>query len=573
MDRRTVLKGIAALAASSRSNTVTNASAGEVSSGTRRFVDIHCHFFNASDLPIRGFLERVALADYAQQKASAGSLQVWRGMVAQLADFVLRRRAPTPQEELLCLRDAGSCSKYPLTAGRSAKWLDQPSTAFEAEKELLTDVLQQHFEGGRAARSRTLSIDSEGEDINAFIDFLQDEMRAQAQGGRTAPRRTLEEAPAASRGVFSWISEHIQSGSSLFSRYFQWASLLRNYRANIASTYIGLYDPNQPRLTLATPALVDYNFWLQDQSPASLAEQIELMGLLSLKLPRPVHGFAPFDPLREVKRLPGETSSLKIVQNAVADHGFLGVKLYSPMGFRPSGNAEAGLQFPAHAAMADKAFGHKLDEALDRLYAWCAAEDVPIMAHTTDSQSAGPDFASRAEPKFWEAVLKKYPGLRVNLAHFGNFSQAKLAEPGAAARFELTWEYEIGGFVKSGRYPNVYADISYFYWVLEGSGSAEMVRAARTMFERYLREFDPRVERLMFGTDWNMTGKAKGFEQYLDSVEKLFQEIGLTSAQLDNLFHNNAIRFLGLNAAETKASKRLADFYRGNGREPPPFSF
>ena len=30
----------------------------------RRFIDIHCHFFNAADLPIRGFLQRVVMADY-----------------------------------------------------------------------------------------------------------------------------------------------------------------------------------------------------------------------------------------------------------------------------------------------------------------------------------------------------------------------------------------------------------------------------------------------------------------------------------------------------------------------------
>ncbi len=378
-------------------------------------------------------------------------------------------------------------------------------------------------------------------------------------------------APAPSSGTFQSIADYLQSGRSTFSRYFNWAEVLADYRANIANKYFSLYDPGKTRLALATPALIDYNFWLQDQSPSPIADQIEVMAALSLRLPKPVHGFAPFDPLREVRRSSNETSSLQIVQNAVSNRGFLGVKIYSPMGFRPSGNADQGLMFPAYAAMADRSFGAKLDEALDHLYAWCEAEEVPILAHTTDSQSAGPDFASRAEPKFWEAVLVKYPKLKVNLAHFGNFTQAFNGTGNARDLFDLTWEREIGGFVKGGRFPNVYADISYFFWVLEGSTDKAKVQSAKAMFKRYIAAFDPKVERLMFGTDWNMTGKAEGFEHYLDKVEAFFQEVGLNKAQLDNLFYNNAARFLGLKGP-TKAMARLGKFYRDNGKTPPVFT-
>ena len=91
-----------------------------------------------------------------------------------------------------------------------------------------------------------------------------------------------------------------------------------------------------------------------------------------------------------------------------------------------------------------------------------------------------------------------------------------------ATSFELTWEREIGEFVKGGRFPNVYADISYFFWVLEGSTDKAKIQAAKAMFKRYIAAYDPKVERLMFGTDWNMTGKAEGFEHYLDKVEVIF---------------------------------------------------
>ncbi|MGO9485958.1 MAG: amidohydrolase family protein [Rhodomicrobium sp.] len=291
------------------------------------------------------------------------------------------------------------------------------------------------------------------------------------------------------------------------------------------------------------------------------------MSQLSLRQPRPMHGFVAFDPLRAVRSgKPGEP--LAIVQEAVTKRGFLGAKLYSPMGFKPTGNAEGGLSFPAYASMSEPGFGAALDRALDALYAWCEASEVPILAHTTDSQSAGPEYAARAEPKFWEKVLTKYPKLRLNLAHFGNFSQA-LGAKGASKPYEKTWEYEIGTYIRGGRFPNVYADISYFYWVLEGSAEKDRIAAVKTLFAKYF-ETDPQCERLLFGTDWNMTGRVLGAAQYLDNVEAFFRGMGLNERQLDNLFYKNALRFLGLDRP-SKAETRLKAFYAAAGKPFPTF--
>ena len=66
-------------------------------------------------------------------------------------------------------------------------------------------------------------------------------------------------------------------------------------------------------------------------------------------------------------------------------------------------------------------------------------------------------------------------------------------------------------------------------------------------------------------------GKAPKAEGYIDNVEAFFADLGLTGAQLDNLFYNNAARFLGLKGP-TKAMARLGKFYRDNGKTPPVFT-
>ncbi|MGB0085948.1 MAG: hypothetical protein WBP94_11315 [Rhodomicrobiaceae bacterium] len=35
----------------------------------QRVIDAHCHFFNAKDLPVQGFVQQVVLGDYAELKA------------------------------------------------------------------------------------------------------------------------------------------------------------------------------------------------------------------------------------------------------------------------------------------------------------------------------------------------------------------------------------------------------------------------------------------------------------------------------------------------------------------------
>jgi predicted TIM-barrel fold metal-dependent hydrolase len=542
----------------------------------RRFVDAHCHFFNAADIPIRGFLERVVFEDYPDTQVPSQTLQpsldlpIWRGLVATLADFLLRSSAPTPRQELQCLAQAAACGDFSALSPESPQGLaasEAPAT--DAKTRVLGNVLQERFENRRSVGAEPSPGAADQQDVDAFIDAVLDEMKSQGRVPPEVTARSLQSGAAPQAGIFDNVASFL-FGSTLFGRYFRWARLLTGYRASIAQTYQALYDPAGTRLILATPALVDYNFWLEDQSPAALREQVEVMSRISLRQRHPIHGFVAFDPLRELRHKADAPSALSIVQEAIRDFGFIGVKLYSPMGFRPSGNAE-GIGFPAFAIQNERDFGTRLDQALDTLYAWCEAEQVPILAHTFDSQAANVDFGARANPKFWQRVLESKPELRLNMAHFGNFIFAASGNATAAEKFKSTWEFQIGTFIKNGQFKNVYADLSYFTWVL-GEGRQSPRRAQiKAMLSEYLSMFDPNAERLLLGTDWTMMARENGADIYVDSIEAFLIEIGLSSAQLDNIFYKNALRFLGL-SEPTKASERLKGFYQANNKPMPSFA-
>jgi len=520
----------------------------------------------------------VVLDDYAQLKALPRERflpmldSVWKGLASVLIKTILNARAPDPREEMQCLSDRAACDDFaPFARSSRALTADAADQDRQArESRLLRFTLEDHYATAATVRTRAAREIADDADVDAFVGFVVNEMK---QKGRIAPdaspERLRNDREARPRFLLD-IADFLTGGDSMFSRYFRWADLLTSFRSQIISKYTSLYQTAQRRLVFAAPALVDYNYWLADQSPSDLRDQTKLMGLLSLAQTSPVHGFAPFDPARNLRREAGQPSSLAIVQEAVEQHGFIGVKLYSPMGFRPSGNAEERF-YPPHVSLDDPAFGRKLDAELFDLYDWCAREEVPILAHTSDTQSANTDFSKRADPKFWLAVLEKHNDLRINLAHFGNFEQARTSNGFDLSLYAQTWEARIAGLIRDPRFKNVYADISYFSWILgEASTDAASVSQIKKLFAEFLKA-DPAAERLLFGTDWSMMARENKFELYLDNAESFFRDLGLDNQAIDNLFYRNAVRFFGLERGR-KTYARLEAYYTRNGKPIPSFS-
>jgi predicted TIM-barrel fold metal-dependent hydrolase len=329
---------------------------------------------------------------------------------------------------------------------------------------------------------------------------------------------------------------------------------------------------------LVTPALVDFTKWLDASSDnvTSVADQVTIMSGLSHEggADQPhIHGFVAFDPLRQaihdkVGGAPND-APLAVLDKAIKQDGFIGIKLYPPMGFRPTNNAAAGDDFPCWVRFGSGSpgYGEKcvkpkntpdglgntpgqiLDDVLAKLYAWCVANNVPIMAHTNNSNAAGPGYGTRANPDYWNLVLQQFPTLRVNMAHFGGFNAAFNDGTFSSAALPQTWEWKIGRMFAAIPNAMIFSDISYFSEVLDPkSAKRKHVLAAMTLF---LQEF-PNCDRLLlYGTDWSMIGHEVIFPRrpgaYPDLVAQFLFDAGFkTQQQLENIFFGNAARFLGL---------------------------
>lgn len=549
MDRRGLLRSMAMLGLTPASAILGGCTTVRPELSIKQFdaVDAHCHMFNASDLPVASFLAQVALGDQ---------------LPAEEAGPRSFRKAATPTQPIIEL------AVRLLGAGQA------PSA--EREYAVLT--------GRIAGNSASLSIARAGAGVRRDVARLLKmasqarSLKAQDMPAPAAISPELERSLVQAAGLKSSeilsadrsdekaleIARSAYFGDSAISRYYRWFTLFRLYRHTLLDELDRFHKSNKTNVALYTPAMVDFGRWLNadntDPKGSSFQKQIEVMGRISARSTGPLmHGYVCFDPLRQVfseaGRDKGQMAPLDLVRSALDKHGFLGIKLYPPMGFLPLGNGRA--LYPRYV---QKIFGDALprliEDKLKQVYALALEYDAPILAHATASNSPRKEYAPRADPGNWKPVLEQFPGLRLQLAHFASFRPNDPKHP--HKDFTDTEEWRFGQLLKLPGSRNVVADISFFSETLSGEG----IERIGNGFRAWIKEFDKDCERLVFGSDWIMLAKERDYKEYGSRVRSFLEGLGLSDRQLQNIFRDNSLRMAGLVKGEATAL-RLQKF-RGN---------
>jgi hypothetical protein len=301
------------------------------------------------------------------------------------------------------------------------------------------------------------------------------------------------------------------------------------------------------------------------QTLTPIWDQIAVMEQISILTGGRVHYYVPFDPMKQVVYdfLGRSTQSpMDFVQNAMS-RGCIGVKMYPPMGFAPSGNASQGPNFWNRPWLPDeirqdKDFGKRLDIVLSRLYSWCLMNDVPIMAHTSPSEGPCLDFKNLTAARYWKNVPA---GLHVNFGHFGNTEIAQ-------GKTDKTSLY-VALMDPRGHGANFYADSAYLSHAM--SSENDLTDALRKLFEGNKGAL--LAQRLMYGSDWEMLiieGTAS--KNYLNIFERIFSKLDHdpipgTSGRAQ-FFGFNAANYLSLRPGSA-TRRRLDAFYSTRGIPTP----
>ena len=488
-------------------------------------IDAHCHTFNASDLSVKGFLSEAVL------DTDENVLIEWLDPLVKLAANAIGR-APGADEERRHLDTLHASIAARNVAAVEANLL-QNRAARDAE-----------YQANLAREIDRLRISSNRNEREFFHAILA-ESRAHA-ATNLAVATEAEFAPAVAHGI------SLSFGP--IGRFIGWAGRLRHFRSDIIAEIISTYGAAADGVTLFASAMVDFAQWLnRDEPKTSPAEQIGLGGLLSRAFPGRIHFLAPFDPWRELESPATKQGSLYWVQEAVEKHGFIGVKVYPPMGFAAIGNA--GLDFGAVGQTNSRQFGGWVDAALESLFDWAVENEVPVMAHCNASEFAKHDFASRPSPAYWRTLLQneKYRGLRLNLGHFGG--QDNLGSEPTATNLGHDWPEIILDLIDDDDH-RVYTDVGNFNMYND-----DIRRAWFTRLQAAMQEHPNLERRLMYGTDWMMLANSPRSGEFLN----LFRTDLRTHMpdKVHRIMGANARDFFGLNPGD-KARGRLEQFYDDN---------
>ena len=252
---------------------------------------------------------------------------------------------------------------------------------------------------------------------------------------------------------------------------------------------------------------------------------------LKKKYPDRIFPFFFVDPRRSELFQPGEgeTSVAKITKRLNPEKGFSGIKLYTPNGYSPA------------------------DRRLLPLYAYCEKHQIPITAHCSDSGFAtfvssvdveGPVYIcgkvdydkkqvnfkhnklkgeervkERAtvlnHPILWAEVLKMFPKLKLNLAHFGSQK-----EDDTRFIFNLMCDY-----------PNLYVDFSCI---------SEKYLLQRIYNDFYKNAPDDVKSRFLYGSDFYLN------LIFVDSMQRYLQQFKdcFTPDEWNAISQHNPRRFL-----------------------------
>ena len=352
--------------------------------------------------------------------------------------------------------------------------------------------------------------------------------------------------------------------------YRGWAETLSKKVPAIVEEMLETYAGD--KIDLFVPLMIDYEYWFENTPDHLIKDQVQLI-FEQVILPNKglIHPFVSYDPARELAREKGlinpdgdleTTSSLQLVKEAIEKKGFIGVKLYNSLGYKPLYNADVNEERRTichHKDRYARLSGEDYDRVLTQLYAYCVENDVPITTHCGMYGIESYPDASFVFGKaaFWRNVLSqpRYQKLRLNLGHFGWYAPQ-------GYRGHITWVEDICRMFQEDNF--LFADISC-HRVME----KKELEKFKADYKNICQDFPIVKKRLLFGTDWHVNKRLDNFPSFKNNYIEILQQGGsFGDAEIQAFLGGNALDFLGMRPGGGNR-RRLEKFYKDNGINPP----
>lgn len=478
-------------------------------------IDVHAHFFNASDVTVEGYLEGPVAHSF-------GALGWLVQLLARIADGLGAiaisakeelQQLPLVEQQLAEVREVDVPMKLRKIQDKERQKI---SAAFN---ELTKTSRGQAFRRGYEAVMRG-STASSGLLARHRIQQITDDSLADAMymGEEIRPEDALAAFEVSDRGFYA-------EGLLAFIGYMlssRWANL-NSYRHAMTT---GAHTIGVSRVL---GALVNFDRWLDGRVRSPHEDQLELHAELSrrsLGYMQPIMSYNPWTDIAEQDR------ALHLIEQAERAK-FVGVKIYPANGFRAYGNA-------ALPNLRGRPTGAQLDAALRKFWLRCRELGMPVMSHAAPRMGKNDKHDLMGAPGGWEAVLQAdfWPdatGPSLNLGHFGGDQDHPRKSGGAG------WPEAYVDLMRATRGEKVYADLGYW----SDLQCARQNSKCRNATERLKRALNypagggrVAADRVMFGTDWLMLSREKDWTAYPRRLLKTIE--GIAPNDVEKIFALNA---------------------------------
>ncbi|MBT8048240.1 MAG: amidohydrolase family protein [Xanthomonadales bacterium] len=480
---------------------------------SQRVIDPHCHFYNATDWQIAGALRGPLAYEYgwAVQKILRETATFieknLRFFSLSAADELKQLNAWEKIDEAAARNEIKRRSKDHLAelAAQSARWFKGSSL-----EDAVNDLL-----GRRPTVFTGLSHKKFGE------DFILNAFEPQGEAAWAIPNDLAgKKAGLASiLGLFLFL-RHIMS-----PRYSNLCAYQRGFTAHRKS--LGVNH--------CFAAMLDFDYWIgeDDHAPSPLFDQVRLMEKMSqcsAGFMKPIVAYNPWTDIED------NDDSIKLVECAIRNRGFAGVKIYPQMGYYPNKNAKQN--YPADG---DHPNLCRLDEKLDCFFALCKKLDVPVMTHSEESMGRFPSHKKLGSPEAWDIFFSsaENAGVRVNLAHFGG-------ELGGG-RGPWGWTRDFADLMWDPPARNLYGDFGLWDELISGDRQAR--DRIISLLDEPVSNGETVADRMMFGTDWFMLTFTRPKPDFAVKFAEILDSENVSQDIIDKIFYKNAQKLFNLQAS------------------------
>ena len=510
-------------------------------------LDVHTHFFNASDVNASSYL--VESIGHTTSSIAQAFLRACIPIIDALASS-----APSASQEFHFLVSRATIKTVKIEEHQRSLDIVQESHERQLASNLYEEIKKTNLENlhYELEKENFNTLKSQYPELKVPNKIIIDHSNYQqkildAIQGEKSKSQYIQMIDSGAKPVKSMVDpiRIIEFMGHMLS--YRWMSL-RNYQIK--------YTENEEAFGIdgVFASLVDFDYFLNTPSNSSRQDQMKLHSLLSLLSGGYMIPIISYNPWTDINN---SEASFNLVVNAINNYGFIGVKIYPPVGFFPYGNSDADMQVNSKYPRPDL---KNLDLSLDKMFSWCAENSIPVMAHTEESM--GRDDISDEFPKTkgWNKLIDHLATKSlhpvINTAHFGgDFAKDK--------RKPNTWTTDFALIAKSE--PYFYGDLGYWNSLtLDCTDARGECGIAMGRITSALHANPDIINRVMYGTDWFMLSKETNWEQYPTAIFATLSD----NFPANKFFYQNAINCFGFTKDGSNYRKIKERFSRLSGGIP-----